>query len=183
MTKSETIHFIEADKCQEEFEARQAEFNARQAEYEALRVAHQAEYEAYRIQAEQETRKLKKLIKSIRKRRTFGNITFDEVWCNAEPQGSGGPKFDIVLLNSTSIVLVKVKPQARVKDITKLTTTQVRDFKTCYPHYTYRSIYCALATLVSNDNLAHHARKAGVLLITQQGKDIVINGSNVVPIG
>ena len=37
--------------------------------------------------------------------------------------------------------------------------------------------------LVSNDNLAHHARKNGVFLITQQGKHIVISDSNVAPIG
>ena len=196
-----------------EAKKRQEEFAANQAAYEASRIRADKEMsrleklvESMTEQANQETRELKKHIKrvtdqiggidradgkvaenifytSLRKRPQLGSIVFDVVWGNTRPQGNAGPEFDIVLINCSSVALVEVKRQARVDDLKKLTTTMVDDFKTCYPHYANHSIYCALATLVSNDNLAHHACKDGVFLITQQGKHIVISDSNVAPIG
>ncbi len=106
----------------------------------------------------------------------LAGMRFDRVH-HLEGGRAGGPtgEYDIVLANSDTLVLVEVSARAKPKICEYIIKTKIPDFRKLFPPFCKNhKIIGAVASMVSNDELAKTAREKGLLLLTQQGDHICL---------
>jgi Holliday junction resolvase-like predicted endonuclease len=103
------------------------------------------------------------------KNKKLNNIKFDEVNKNLN---DGKREYDIVMKNGKYIAIVEVKLKAHVKDIDKLTTEQVTNFKKNFKLSDNKKIITAIASPVITDAVRHAAKAKGVAILTQNGDSV-----------
>ncbi len=81
-------------------------------------------------------------------------------------------EYDIVLVNSKTLLLVEVKYQLKSKDVEKFYEKQIPSFKELFPEYKDYTMHAAVAGLSIDNYAQEEAIKNGILLFTQSGQEL-----------
>jgi hypothetical protein len=104
------------------------------------------------------------------KTKKLGNIKFDEVRRNLS---DGTREYDIVMRNGKYIAIIEVKQKAHPKDVDRLITEQVSSFKENFSLGQNKKVVLALATPTITDKVKKEAEKKGVMLLGQNGNNVM----------
>jgi len=78
-------------------------------------------------------------------------------------------EFDMVLINGKDVAIIETKYKAHSKDIIKLVTKKLENFKILYPEYKNYSHHLALASFHINDDVKKEAKNNNVILLQRKG--------------
>ncbi|MBL0702975.1 MAG: hypothetical protein JJV95_03200, partial [Sulfurospirillum sp.] len=78
-------------------------------------------------------------------------------------------EFDMVLINSKDVAIIETKYKAHSKDIVKLVTKKLENFKILYPEYKNYSHHLALASFHINDDVKKEAKRNNIILLQRKG--------------
>jgi hypothetical protein len=87
-------------------------------------------------------------------------------------------EYDLVLINSVSVVIIEIKYKARKEDVEEV-LKKADTFKRLMPHYKNFDIYLGLAGLHVYQNAEKEAIRQGIAVIKQVGKSMVITDSHL----
>lgn len=119
--------------------------------------------------------------RGLEKTLTLGGIQFSSIYRNfAGHKGQVQDEFDIVLVNGDCMMLIETKFKAHPKDIDRLVSRKIPNFRVLFPGLSKEKIYGALATLSTFDDLVDKARDEGIFLLTQCGDHVEIVNQNVI---
>jgi len=82
-------------------------------------------------------------------------------------------KYDIVMLNSTSVAIVETKFKAHVNDLPDV-IKKAETFRINYPDFANHRVYLGLASMSFYDELETECKKAGIAIVKQIGEKVVI---------
>ncbi|GHT15133.1 hypothetical protein FACS1894170_12610 [Planctomycetales bacterium] len=120
--------------------------------------------------------------KALRKNPVFGGERYDSVFRNLHPtRGGEGAEFDIVLANSTKVVLIEVKYCAHPDDLRKLVEQKVSEFREWCPTYVNHEVYLGIASLSFPDDVVEEAQRLGVGVLCQVGDTLEITDGKLKP--
>ncbi len=175
-------------KRQDEFEA----WKKKSAkEYEERQKNYKKEYEERQKKAEKETAELKASIKETNRHiggigKSLGDVTEDYFYSSISTtlnvkgiqydsvekkftykSKTKDAEYDIILINSTRILVVEVKHKLRQSDIEKFANKQLPLFKELFPEYKDYAIYGAVAGMTIEDECIEIANELGLYVFTQ----------------
>ncbi len=81
-------------------------------------------------------------------------------------------EFDMVLINGKDVAIIETKYKAHSKDIIKLVTKKLENFKILYPEYKDYAHHLALASFHINDDVKKEAKSNNIILLQRKG-DII----------
>jgi hypothetical protein len=87
-------------------------------------------------------------------------------------------EYDLVLINSVSVVIIEIKYKARKEDVEEV-LKKADTFKKLMPHYKDFDIYLGLAGLHVYQNAEKEAISQGIAVIKQIGKSMVITDAHL----
>ena len=107
---------------------------------------------------------------SISANPTLNGINYDFTDKNITRKRFGiEDEFDMVLINGKDVAIIETKYKAHSKDIIKLVTKKLENFKILYPEYKDYSHHLALASFHINDDVKKEAKKNNVILLQRKG--------------
>ncbi len=173
-----------------------AETNRRQQETDRLRKESDKRIEAMRKDTDKEIKAISQLVKSnsqeisgvgkgngrvaedffyhsFDKKMKVDNINYDYLHRSLNRKsGELKGEYDIVLINSKSLLLIEVKYRLKSKDVEKFYTKQIPAFKQLFPEYSNYTMYAAVAGLSVDSHAEEEAKKNGILTFTQSGQEL-----------
>jgi len=81
-------------------------------------------------------------------------------------------EYDIVLVNSKSLLVVEVKYKLKSEHVTDFYTKRIPRFKKLFPEYDNYNLYAAVAGLSVDKRAEKEALKNKILLFTQSGQEL-----------
>ncbi|MEA1893282.1 MAG: hypothetical protein U9N33_11315 [Campylobacterota bacterium] len=78
-------------------------------------------------------------------------------------------EFDMVLIDGKDVAIIETKYKAHSKDVIKLVTKKLENFKILYPEYKDYSHHLALASFHINDDVKKEAKSNNVILLQRKG--------------
>jgi hypothetical protein len=109
--------------------------------------------------------------RSLKQHPQIGDLKFDFVNRNVKNCfGKLAEEYDLVLVNSISLIIIEVKAKAHVADLEVMVNRKVPNFSRLFPQFQGYQIYAGIATLATYDELLASAEALGLFLITQEGK-------------
>ncbi len=78
-------------------------------------------------------------------------------------------EFDMVLINGKDVAIIETKYKAHSKDIIKLVTKKLENFKILYPEYKDYAHHLALASFHINDDVKKEAKNNNIILLQRKG--------------
>jgi hypothetical protein len=107
---------------------------------------------------------------SISANPTLNGINYDFTDKNITRKRFGiEDEFDMVLINGKDVAIIETKYKAHSKDIIKLVTKKLENFKILYPEYKDYSHHLALASFHINDDVKKEAKNNNVILLQRKG--------------
>ena len=111
-----------------------------------------------------------------------GEMTFDDIDRNKNRYNKKlklRDEFDVVLINSDSILITEVKYKAIPDHVDELLNKKIPNFKKLFPHYKDFKIYAAIAGLAMPADTIKNATKNGFFVLTQSGDNIKLLNDKV----
>jgi len=106
-------------------------------------------------------------------KQSLAGVKYDFVGKNWQHDiGKVKDEFDIVMVNGKDIALIEVKYKAHDRDLDKLITKKIENFRILYPMYASYNIHLALAAFHINEELKERALEEGVIVIQRKGDTI-----------
>ena len=108
----------------------------------------------------------------LEKDKTFCGIRFDYIRKNVVNQSEDHrtlSELDLLMVNGDHIAIIETKYKVENKDITKLLTKQLKDFRACYPRYKNHKIVLGIGGLSFEKNVISKARDNGIGIIKVVG--------------
>jgi hypothetical protein len=180
--------FLETDKKFQETDRRFLETDRRVLESDQkikqMREADREEFKALRDKDSQETRALKQMIFGLGKNlgkitedyfyysvssdRNIAGVQYDYIARNLKIESKGmNGEYDIVLINSSRLLVIEVKQKPHINDIEKFIFKQLPNFKKLFPIYSHFTVYGAIAGMTFENNALEYALKNGLYVLTQ----------------
>jgi hypothetical protein len=107
---------------------------------------------------------------SISANPTLNGINYDFTDKNITRKRFGiEDEFDMVLINGKDVAIIETKYKAHSKDIIKLVTKKLENFKILYTEYKDYSHHLALASFHINDDVKKEAKKNNIILLQRKG--------------
>jgi hypothetical protein len=120
---------------------------------------------------------------SFSKNMTIGNLTFDSIDRNMHRIRKGlEDEFDIVLTNSSILLIIEVKYNFHHNDVEKV-LNKIDNFKKLYPGYNDYRIFGGIAGLTMARETIDKARQLGFFVFLQEGNDIKVLNDSVIAYG
>ncbi len=111
----------------------------------------------------------------------LGDIRFDRIVLNLHSMNKRiQDEFDIVLFNGDAVGIVEVKHKVHPKDIEKLKTKKVENFRELFPDYADHKYYLGIAGASIPSEVADIAKAAGIAVIRQKGEVAEIEADGLV---
>ena len=104
----------------------------------------------------------------LEKDKTFCGIKFDYIEKNIQIQSENLrtlSEVDLLMVNGDHIAIIETKYKVENKDITKLITKQLKDFRACYPKYKNHKILLGIGGLSFEKNAMEKAQDNGIGII------------------
>ena len=177
------IHLI-LDRMARDSAERQAEAEERQAVYKKQQIEFQLAYEERQKKLDAKMSKLSAQISGIGN--NIGEVTEDYFYSSisttlnvngiqynsAEKNYTYKTKkkqaeYDIVLINSTRLLVIEVKHKLHPNDVEKFATQQLPLFKELFPEYKNYDIYGAVAGITIPEKSIKMANELGLYVFTQ----------------
>ena len=199
-------------ESKKEFEERQKksakDFDERQKKSAKDYEERQKNYEEQQKKSEKETAELKKIVREVSRSigglgNNIGDVTEEYFYSSisttlnvngiqydiaeknfAHKSITKQGEYNIVLINSTRILVVEVKHKLQQKHIEKFANKQLPLFKELFPEYKDYAIYGAVAGMSVSPESIESANKLGLYVFTQsQDSDnmIILNPENFEP--
>jgi len=116
---------------------------------------------------------------SFSKNMTIGNLTFDSIDRNMHRIRNGlEDEFDIVLTNSSILLIIEVKYNFHHNDVDKV-LTKIDNFRQLYPGYNDYRIFGGIAGLTMTRETIDKAIQLGFFVFLQEGNDIKVLNDRV----
>ena len=110
---------------------------------------------------------------SLKDTQTLAGVHYDFIDKNVSRTGNGvSDEFDMILVNGEDVALVEVKYKAHEKDLDKLLTKKINNFKKLFPVYKDYRHHLVLATFHLYNELKERALQNNVIVLQRKG-DIV----------
>ena len=107
---------------------------------------------------------------SLKEKKSLAGIHYDFVDYNWSTRvGTVQDEFDIVMVNGKDIAIIEVKYKANDKDLEKLLTKKIENFKLLYPLYKDYNHHLGLASFHMNKDLIERALEKGVVVLQRKG--------------
>jgi hypothetical protein len=87
-------------------------------------------------------------------------------------------EYDLVLYNGSSVAIIEIKYKATKEDVEQI-LKKAETFKKLFPYYNDFAIYLGLAGFHIYQNAENEAKKQGVAVVKQVGKNMVINDKHL----
>jgi len=118
-------------------------------------------------------------INSFKENPVFLGERFDRVLENHRPDPAEiDDKYDLVLRNGATIVLIEMKYKAGTDDVGKM-FSKLQTYRANYPIFKDYKIYLALASFRFPKVVRTRAEKDGIVLIQQRGEKIEVISENI----
>lgn len=100
----------------------------------------------------------------------LGDIRFDRIVLNLHSMNKSiQDEFDVVLFNGDAVGIIEVKHKVHPKDIEKLKTKKVENFRALFPDYADHKYYLGIAGASIPAEVAEMAKTAGIAVLRQKG--------------
>ena len=110
---------------------------------------------------------------SLKDTQTLAGVHYDFIDKNVSRTGNGvSDEFDMILVNGEDVALVEVKYKAHEKDLDKLLTKKINNFKKLFPAYKDYRHHLVLATFHLYNEVKERALQNNVIVLQRKG-DIV----------
>ncbi len=189
------VLFQETDR---KFQETAIRFQETDQKFKEMREADRKEFEALRDKDSQETRALKEMIFGLGKNlgqitedyfyysvssdKNIAGVQYDYIARNLKIESKGvNGEYDIVLINSSRLMVIEVKQKPHIKDIEKFINKQLPNFKKLFPIYAHFTIYGAIAGMTFEKEALEFALENGLYVLTQNqnSKDLqILNDEN-----
>lgn len=105
---------------------------------------------------------------SVSSNKKVGGIQYDQILRNFKiEQKNMNAEYDIVLINSSRLLVIEVKQKPHINDIDKLVEKQLANFKAFFPYYADFKIYGGIAGMTFEPNVLTYAKANGLYILTQ----------------
>ena len=105
---------------------------------------------------------------SVATDKTINGIKYDYIGRNLKMEGKNlNGEYDIVLINSSRLLVIEVKQKPHIKDVEKFATKQLPIFKKLFPMYANFKVYGAIAGMTFDKNTIDYALENGLYILTQ----------------
>ncbi|MBF0452103.1 MAG: hypothetical protein HQK75_15485 [Candidatus Magnetomorum sp.] len=117
---------------------------------------------------------------SFSKKMAIGKMTFDYIDRNMERTHRGlTDEFDIVLTNSSVLVIVEVKYNFHPNDVDRV-LKKIENFRKLFPLYKEYKIFGAIAGLTLSQKTIDVAKQYGFFVLTQEGNTLKVLNDTLV---
>jgi len=118
---------------------------------------------------------------ALKNKPELGNVKFDSIALNVFSNNRKlQDEFDIVLYNGDAIGIVEVKHKVHPKDIEKLKTTKLGNFRQLFPQYAGHRFYLGIGGSSIPSMVADMAKADGIAVLRQKGDVAEIEADNLV---
>ncbi len=180
--------FLETDKkfqeTHREIKAIAEQSKETDRRFKEMREADREEFKALRDKDSQKTRALKQMIfgsgknlgkitedyfyYSVLSDKNIAGVQYDYIARNLKIESKDMKgEYDIVLINSSRLLVIEVKQKPHINDIEKFIYKQLPNFKKLFPIYAHFTIYGAIAGMTFENNALEYALKNGLYVLTQ----------------
>jgi chromosome segregation ATPase len=90
-------------------------------------------------------------------------------------------EYDIAMFNGTSVAIIEIKYKVKIRDLKKMVTKKVPNFRALYPEYANHDLYLGIGSLSIAQNIFKKAEELGIGLLRQKGDTIEVETSFVKP--
>ncbi len=105
---------------------------------------------------------------SVATDKTINGIKYDYISRNLKMEGKNlNGEYDIVLINSSRLLVIEVKQKPHIKDVEKFAAKQLPIFKKLFPMYANFKVYGAIAGMTFDKNTIDYALENGLYVLTQ----------------
>ena len=163
---------------------REAERLALEKKREVERLESKKERDEQWKKDKAETKKLKEMIfglgnnlgqitedyfyNSVASDKKVAGIQYDRISRNLKMETKNlNGEYDIVLINSSRLLVIEVKQKPHIKDVEKFINKQLPNFRKLFPEYAKYTIYGAFAGMTFEENTLEYAKEKGLYVLTQ----------------
>ncbi len=112
---------------------------------------------------------------ALKNRKELNGITIDYSDKNIHRKKANvEDEFDILLWNGSSVIIVETKWKVHPKDIEKLKSKKIPNFRNLFPDKTGQNIYAAIAGFSIPDEVADAAKDNGFFILRQSGDNLLV---------
>ena len=113
---------------------------------------------------------------SLQENKVLGDVKFDSIAFGLHSQkGKVQDEFDIVMYNGDSVAIVEVKHKVHPSDLETLMNKKLHNFRVLFPRFADMHCYLGIAGMTVPKAVLEKAEKAGVAVLRQKGKVLVMN--------
>ena len=110
---------------------------------------------------------------SFKNHLVLNGIHFDFIDKNVtRSKGGLEEEYDLLLVNGQEVYIIEVKYRLHPKDIERMVSRKLPNFKKLFPEYRHYSLHAALATFAVEDDVKQMALDQGITVLQRRGEVI-----------